>query len=106
MPKIYEYASADEILAISKYQKQFLKVASNIVKPDGIVVYSVCTTTFEECEAVVKFALENYGLTLERQELFFGEEGYKLYPSAELTQRFHPHKHDAGYFIARFRKTA
>jgi len=106
MPKLYEYTSIDEILALAKYQKQFLKVASKIVKPGGVVVYSVCTTTFEECEAVVEFALENYGLTLERQELFYGEQGFKLYPSAELTQRFHPHKHDAGYFIARFRKTA
>jgi len=105
MPKLYEYASAGEILALAKYQKQFLKVASNVVKPDGIVVYSVCTTTFEECEAVAEFAIENYGLTLERQELFLGEQGFKLYPSAELTQRFHPHKHYAGYFIARFRKT-
>ena len=106
MPKLYEYTSTDEILALAKYQKQFLKVASNIVKPEGIVVYSVCTTTLEECEAVVEFALENYELTLERQELFFGEQGFKLCPTAELTQRFHPHKHDAGYFIARFRKTA
>jgi len=105
MPKLYEYASTDEILALAKYQRQFLKVASNIVKPEGIVVYSVCTTTFEECEAVAKFALENCGLRLERQELFLGEQGFKIYPSAELTQRFHPHKHDAGYFIARFRKT-
>jgi len=106
MPKLYEYASTDEILALAKYQKQFLKVASNIVKPDGVVVYSVCTTTLEECEAVAQFALQSCGLTLERQELFFGEQGFKPYPSAELTQRFHPHKHDAGYFIGRFRKTA
>jgi len=106
MPKLYEYTSTDEILALAKYQKQFLKVASNIVKPEGIVVYSVCTTTFEECEAVVEFAVENCRLTLERQELLLGEQGFKLYPSAELTQRFHPHKHDAGYFIAHFRKAA
>ena len=105
MPKLYEYTSTDEILALAEYQKQFLKVASKIVKPEGTVVYSVCTTTFEECEMAVKFALDNCRLTLERQELFFGEEGFKLYPSAELTQRFHPHKHEAGYFIARFRKT-
>jgi len=105
MPKLYEYTSTSEIQALAKYQKQFLKVASKIVKPEGIVVYSVCTTTIEECEAVAEFATENYGLKLERQELFFGEQGFKLYPPAELTQRFHPHKHDAGYFIARFRKT-
>ena len=106
MPKLYEYTSTDEILALAKYQKQFLKVASKIVKPEGVVVYSVCTTTIEECEAVVEFAVESCGLTLERQDPFFGEQGFKLYPSAELTQRFHPHKHDAGYFIARFRTAA
>ena len=105
MPKLYEYASDAEIQALAKYQKQILGAASRVVKPRGTVVYSVCTLTLDECEEVVRFGIEKCGLELEEQKFFFGSEGLtSSLPEAKLTQRFHPHIHGSGYFIASFNR--
>ena len=103
-PKLYDWKTAEEIFSLANYQKQFLKVASRIVKPGGIVVYSVCTMTIEECEEVARFAVEECRLKPDRQPLVLGSKGLPLFEGAELFQRFHPHLHGYGYFIARFRK--
>ncbi len=107
LPKLYDFSSEEKFQSLTKYQRQFLKAASEIVKKDGIVVYSVCTITLEECEEVTEFALEKCGLELDRQNLFIGSCGFTLSKARarfRLLQRFHPHKHGVGYFIARFRK--
>jgi 16S rRNA (cytosine967-C5)-methyltransferase len=44
-PKLYEDASVEEVNGCTKYQKQFLKTASRIVRDGGSVVYSTCTLT-------------------------------------------------------------
>lgn len=104
-PKAYEYTSREEIEALANYQKQFLKVASKMLRPGGVLVYSVCTMTLAECEGNVKFAVDECGLEVEAQDLVLGSAGLGvLLPEGNLTQRFHPHLHDSGYFIARFRK--
>ena len=103
-PKLYDWRTVEEVKALANYQKQFLKVASRIVKPGGIVVYSVCTVTLEECEEVARFAVEECGLKPEVQPLNLASRGFPLFEGAELFQRFHPHIHGFGYFIARFRK--
>ena len=104
-PKLYDYKSYGQIRASAEYQRQFLKVASRMVKPGGVVVYSVCTMTVEECEGNAKFVVERCGLRLEEQPIMLGSPGLKwVFEGAELTQRFHPHIHGVGYFIARFRK--
>jgi len=107
-PKVYDFTRSSEIRALAEYQKQFVKVASTIVKMDGVVVYSTCTLTIEENEEIARYAVEKCGLELERQEPYvFGSEEFSS-PSATFpTQRFHPHIHDTpGFFIARFRRTA
>lgn len=104
-PKTYEYTSKKEIQALSQYQRQFLKVASKILRPGGVLVYSVCTMTIPECEESVKFTVEECGLEVERQNMMLGSAGLDTpLPDGRLTQRFHPHLHDSGYFIAKFRK--
>jgi len=104
-PKLYDYKKRAEIQALANYQKQFLKVASRIVKPGGVIVYSTCTLTLEENEFVVKFGVEECGLDVEKQDYFFGSPGVaKTFPKAEHTQRFYPEIQDTpGYFIARMR---
>jgi len=105
MPKLYDNTTEKQIDALSAYQKQFLRVASNVVKPRGFIVYSVCTLTLEECEEVAKFGVEECNLTVEEQPLILGSPGIKtVFPAAAKTQRFHPHLHGNGYFIALFRK--
>jgi len=104
-PKTYEYTSKPEIQALSEYQRQFLKVSSRILRPEGILTYSVCTMTSHECEENVKFALDECGLEIEKQKLMLGSPGFDMIlPEGKLTQRFHPHLHDSGFFVARFRK--
>jgi 16S rRNA (cytosine967-C5)-methyltransferase len=48
------------IIDLSKLQKRMLAEAGNILKPGGVIVYSTCTTTTEENEAVVDWFLNKY----------------------------------------------
>ncbi|MFH1328095.1 MAG: PUA domain-containing protein [Candidatus Bathyarchaeota archaeon] len=105
MPKLYDGTKNAEIQALSEYQRQFIKVASKIVRVGGIIVYSVCTVTIAECENLVKFAVENCDVEVDEQPIFYGSPGLdRIFLEARFTQRFHPHIHKAGYFIARFKK--
>jgi 16S rRNA C967 or C1407 C5-methylase (RsmB/RsmF family) len=102
-PKIYDFTTMARITALADYQKQFMKSASRIVKPGGVIVYSVCTFTTQECEEAVKFAEKVCGLQVVQQSLFLGSQGLASYaPTSLLCQRFHPHTHEIGYFIAKF----
>ncbi|RLI06496.1 16S rRNA methyltransferase [Candidatus Bathyarchaeota archaeon] len=104
LPKLYDLRGEGELASLADYQRQFMKVAARLVKPGGVVVYSVCTMTVGECEGVVAFAVEECGLEVDEQPIYLGWRGL---PGAveghELLQRFHPHAHGWGYFIARLR---
>jgi 16S rRNA (cytosine967-C5)-methyltransferase len=104
-PKVYDFKTIERVQDLASYQKQFVKAASRIVKPGGVIVYSVCTFTTEECEKVVDFAERECGLTVVEQNPFIGSQGIPtIGKSAELCQRFHPHTHEIGYFIAKFQR--
>jgi 16S rRNA C967 or C1407 C5-methylase (RsmB/RsmF family) len=101
MPKIYEYAPKSEIEALARYQKQFLEEASRIIKPGGRIVYSVCTLTLQECEQNVLHATTHCNLSIQTQSPMLGDRAIPIEGKpTEQCQRFHPHKHDAGFFIA------
>ncbi len=105
VPKLYENVSQKEIDSLAEYQKQFLRVASKMVKPNGTVVYSVCTITREECENVARFGEDECGMELVEQKIFLGSPGSASnFNHAKYTQRFHPHIHGGGFFIACFTK--
>jgi 16S rRNA (cytosine967-C5)-methyltransferase len=107
MPKVYEYATKNEIEALAKYQKQFLEDASKIVKCGGRIVYSVCTLTLQECEQNALHAAANCNLSIKAQSPMLGDKAIPIdNRSTEQCQRFHPHKHDAGFFIACFERRA
>ncbi len=101
-PKAFDYTRKERIEHLAAYQKQFVKAGSQIVKHGGIVVYSVCTFTQEECENVVEFAVQECELNLVEQNPRIGGPGLDIFPKASLCQRFHPDKHEIGYFIAKF----
>ena len=102
-PKVYDFTTLDRINHLADYQKQFIRSASRIVRPGGVIVYSVCTFTSQECEQVVKFAEKECGLQVIDQNPFLGSNGLSSFgPTASLCQRFHPHTHEIGYFIAKF----
>jgi 16S rRNA (cytosine967-C5)-methyltransferase len=103
-PKAYDFTTQQRIDNLASYQKQFVKAASEIVRPGGTIVYSVCTFTLEECEEVVDFAVNACNLRVTNQTPFLGSVGSPEVPSGALCQRFHPHIHEIGYFIARFQR--
>ena len=105
MPKVYEYTTTSEIEALARYQRQFIETASRIVKPGGKVVYSLCTLTLQECEQNACHAEEACELSLQEQSLMLGDHALLVGGrQTDRCQRFHPHKNDAGYFIAAFQK--
>jgi 16S rRNA (cytosine967-C5)-methyltransferase len=104
-PKMYDITNLERITRLSEYQKQFIKSVSKIVKPGGTIVYSVCTFAPQECEEVVKFAETDCALRVVAQSPMIGSRGFTRFgESASHCQRFHPHTHEIGYFIAKFQR--
>ena len=106
------FGAACGALSIAKtaaYQRLFLWVAVQLLKPGGVLVYSTCTLTAEENEAQVAHALDTHPcLELVPAEPRLGSCGrIGLGLSAELcalVQRFEPAAGGEGFFIAKFRK--
>ncbi len=102
-PKAYDFTTLKRVNDLAEYQKQFFKAACGIVRPGGVIVYSVCTFTPQECEQAVKFAEQECALRVIEQNPFLGAKGLSKYgPNGVFCQRFDPHIHEIGYFIAKF----
>jgi 16S rRNA (cytosine967-C5)-methyltransferase len=104
-PKIFDRTSESRVNDLAQYQKQFVSAAARVVRPGGVVVYSVCTYTAKECEGVVEFAERECGLHLVEQTPFIASnlsEGPRV--SRSLCQRFHPALDEIGYFVAKFER--
>jgi 16S rRNA C967 or C1407 C5-methylase (RsmB/RsmF family) len=100
-PKLSVETTVQNVIDLASYQKQFLTAAKHLVKPGGIVVYSVCTITKDECEDMVRFGIDELGFRLEEARPMVGSHGAD--PEG-MTQRFDPDIHGSGFFIARFRR--
>ena len=104
-PKVYDFSTLDRVNNLADYQKQFIKAGSKVTKSGGIIVYSVCTYTIQECERAVEFAEHECGLSVVEQKLFLGSKGLvALTPSASHCQRFNPNVDEIGYFIAKLQR--
>jgi NOL1/NOP2/sun family putative RNA methylase len=91
-----------EVDEYSAKQQKMLKVASSVIKPGGILVYSTCSLLPQEDELQVKYAVEKLGFEL------LGLKNKFCAPGIGLKQcgRFYPHIHDTqGFFIAKLKKT-
>lgn len=112
---IDNHQSIRDLTLLSHLQKQLLLCAIDSVSPNsktgGYVVYSTCSVTVEENEAVVDYALRKRpNIALVETGLEFGKEGFKSYmskkfdDSVRLTRRFYPHVHNMdGFFVAKFK---
>jgi NOL1/NOP2/sun family putative RNA methylase len=52
--------SRSSVKSLAKQQRYLLKSALSAARPGGVIVYSTCTTTFEENEEVVAWLLEKH----------------------------------------------
>jgi 16S rRNA (cytosine967-C5)-methyltransferase len=82
--------SADEILRLSRTQRELLEFAARLLKPGGVLVYSTCSLEPEENSLLVQEFLANRG-------------DFKLESARELT----PFADQVdGAYVARLEKTA
>lgn len=117
-PSVKTNKTERDFMQLPHIQKQLLLSAIDSVnhasKTGGYVVYSTCSVTVEENEAVVQYALSRRpNVRLVDTGLAFGKEGFVSFmgksfdPSVRLTRRYYPHTYNVdGFFVAKFQKFA
>ncbi len=92
-------------------QKRLLSAGISVLKRDGILVYSTCSSEPEDNELIIDWALQNLPVVLEKVDTI-GDPGLTSYQNRRLSpelikcRRLWPHKTNTQpFFIAKFRRT-
>lgn len=107
--------SVAQLESIAAYQRQFIAVAVQLLKPGGYLTYSTCTIHTGENEIMVQYILDKYPSKMQLvpiRQSRVGSPGWAGYGLNEeecsYVRRFDPTdqtKDDTiGFFIAKFRK--
>lgn len=94
--------SEENVLECAHIQKNLLKGAYDMLKQGGMVIYSTCTYSYEENEAMVHYAVDELGF-----ELLPLNKSNGLCPGVDLDEvvRCYPHHYRGeGHFIALLKK--
>ncbi|WP_414836944.1 NOL1/NOP2/sun family putative RNA methylase [Candidatus Nanohalococcus occultus] len=110
--RTFEPAEKEERESLSELQKKLIVRGAELLREDGVLVYSTCTIAPEENEEVVKHALENTELELEEIEIDLPHSsGLEEFEDSEFgeelrkTIRVYPHHFNSGViYVAKFRK--
>ena len=108
----FEKRTLEDIQALAKKQKKMIATAIEILKSEGILVYSTCSLEPEENEMVIDWMLKKYSnVNLEKIEATIGDPGLTNVFGKELNsgikkcKRLWPHKTETqGFFLAKIRK--
>ncbi len=106
----------DEHAALYALQRRLMARAAMLLEPGGVLVYSACTFSPEECEGVVQYGVE---LGLEPEPLPFDALGgvpleppvttagpWRFDDSVRHARRVYPDRHGTlGFFVARLRRS-
>lgn len=112
-PSTLKYWSQKEAKMLSKLQKGLLNNALKLLKPGGILVYSTCTFSVEENEAVVDWALKRWPkVELQDIEININNRrpgrvewnGKSFASSLSKTIRIIPNENWSGFFLAKLKK--
>lgn len=114
-PSVKAMRTLKDIKRNAHIQKELLLSAIDVVNArsshGGYIVYSTCSVSVEENEAVINYALRNRKVKLVETGLTIGEPGMPkfkgkiFHPSMILCKRIYPHVYNMeGFFIAKLRK--
>lgn len=94
--------SLDKVKECAHIQKNLIKGAYDLLRPGGMVIYSTCTYSYEENEAIVHYAIDELGF-----KLLPLSKSHGLCPGVDLDEviRCYPHHYQGeGHFIALLQK--
>lgn len=111
-PKTFEMWNLKYIQALSKVQKKLASEALKLLKVDGEMIYSTCTLSPEEDEAVVNYLKQNFDIEIMKIDLplktrdgVLEWDGEKFDEEIKNCRRLYPQDNNTdGFFLAKIKK--